>query len=672
MGIVLNFPMDEGSGTTLYDRSGNNNNGTIYGASFVSGKFDKALSFDGIDDYARVNNVSVGQSITVLVWAKSSTSLWNTYGWIASSRVANGFIIHANQDSKAWSGYIVDSAGNNYWIGTHIPDDITQWHQYGVMYDYTSQKGYLIFDGQIVVTQSTSMTRTSGNINIEFGRDYEITTRYGNGLVDEVLVYNQVLSAEEIKRIYNAYNFFRFIHIKGITENDFTKYVIDFTIEKELEKMLDKLTLQVSRAIDSETWFNDFNPDIEILIWYQGNKVFRGRCKNREKKETYKVEVFSSGEVLSRKVANKIYDNQSPEAIFSNLITYYTDLTPVVASSGYTMKRFIANDYLDAIALKLAQTLEWQIRVDANKNIYFEPRGYTTNPNVIYRTPTGANARFGEWEKDQKDLCNYVVISGSEQEYQTEQYFSGNGTQVEYTLYEVPKEIRVLLYISGSWQEQSRTAYSVKPEDKKIVFNTAPPSGTNNIWVIYTYSYPVYVEKKNSDSIASYGTFMKKLHLPFLKSIDDARAYAMDYLSLYAQPLMKNKIVVPMAWINKVNIGDKIRIDDDLDNIDNYFTVQKMKVQYIKGSIELYCGQYIPQLSLLHLYIQDRIKELEKSLTTATLQLFGNEQETITLSETFNETSTNYINKKLATYIPKVGYSRGSLYDARVGLCRCG
>ena len=33
-GLVLYLPMDEGSGNTVYDHSGNNNHGTIYGATW--------------------------------------------------------------------------------------------------------------------------------------------------------------------------------------------------------------------------------------------------------------------------------------------------------------------------------------------------------------------------------------------------------------------------------------------------------------------------------------------------------------------------------------------------------------------------------------------------------------------------------------------------------------
>ena len=46
--LILHF--DEGSGTVTKDASGHGNDGTVYGATWVDGKYGKALSFDGMND----------------------------------------------------------------------------------------------------------------------------------------------------------------------------------------------------------------------------------------------------------------------------------------------------------------------------------------------------------------------------------------------------------------------------------------------------------------------------------------------------------------------------------------------------------------------------------------------------------------------------------------------
>ena len=65
---------DEGKGDIAKDSSGNQNDGTLTnGPKWLEGKFDKALSFDGVDDYVNVVNrsslvMSQLQKMTVSVW----------------------------------------------------------------------------------------------------------------------------------------------------------------------------------------------------------------------------------------------------------------------------------------------------------------------------------------------------------------------------------------------------------------------------------------------------------------------------------------------------------------------------------------------------------------------------------------------------------------------------
>ena len=72
-GTVGYWHFDEGSGTIAYDSSGQGNNGTIYGATWTSGKVGGALEFDGKDDYVEVpDNPSLDtgsdEDVTIEVW----------------------------------------------------------------------------------------------------------------------------------------------------------------------------------------------------------------------------------------------------------------------------------------------------------------------------------------------------------------------------------------------------------------------------------------------------------------------------------------------------------------------------------------------------------------------------------------------------------------------------
>ncbi len=50
-GLVLWLRFEEGKGDIARDSSGYNNDGKIYGASWVKGKVGGGLQFDGVDDY---------------------------------------------------------------------------------------------------------------------------------------------------------------------------------------------------------------------------------------------------------------------------------------------------------------------------------------------------------------------------------------------------------------------------------------------------------------------------------------------------------------------------------------------------------------------------------------------------------------------------------------------
>ena len=74
-----------------------------------------------------------------------------------------------------------------------------QWHNVGLVYDLDSLHRRLYVDGALVAEDTTvvSGVPSNGGLYIGVGKDLDATTFF-SGLIDEVRIYNDVLSAEEI------------------------------------------------------------------------------------------------------------------------------------------------------------------------------------------------------------------------------------------------------------------------------------------------------------------------------------------------------------------------------------------------------------------------------------------------------------------------------------------
>jgi len=71
---VAEWKMDEGTGTSAYDTSGNNNTGTLTnGPTWTNGKIGKAVNFDGSDDFVDVGSGPTAVN-TVEFWVKPVTT----------------------------------------------------------------------------------------------------------------------------------------------------------------------------------------------------------------------------------------------------------------------------------------------------------------------------------------------------------------------------------------------------------------------------------------------------------------------------------------------------------------------------------------------------------------------------------------------------------------------
>ena len=71
-GLLVAYSFDEGAGTIAHDASGNGNNGTLVnGPTWVAGRHGSALSFNGVNNYINVDELSsTSKTYTFEFWVK--------------------------------------------------------------------------------------------------------------------------------------------------------------------------------------------------------------------------------------------------------------------------------------------------------------------------------------------------------------------------------------------------------------------------------------------------------------------------------------------------------------------------------------------------------------------------------------------------------------------------
>ena len=183
-----------GTGTAWFDRSSNNNNGTLINGPTFSGANGGGIVFNGSNHY--VNNPLVKTAnCTFSCWARTtslgSPMLFNAGpdGGGPDLWFAGGYILW-----NTWDGY-----ANPFING--IPASVTNgnFHQYVVVNDSTSN-AKLYYDGNLLGT--ALYKNASANTNLTIGGT--IGGYMWNGSISNFLVYNRILTPQEIKQNFNA------------------------------------------------------------------------------------------------------------------------------------------------------------------------------------------------------------------------------------------------------------------------------------------------------------------------------------------------------------------------------------------------------------------------------------------------------------------------------------
>jgi len=183
-----------GTGTTIYDLSGNGNNGTLYNGVGFNQTNGGVLTFDGIDDYVRCTTPNLAGTNYTAMGASRYVSITSGYQRIINASGNNWLLGH-------W-GPGVNSYYAQGWINNPTTTD-TNWRIYTGNGDISGDS-YGFYINNSLVTQNNG--GSAGPVGIVLG-DYgqSIGTEPSNSQFSFVLLYNRILTAAEMTQNYNYF-----------------------------------------------------------------------------------------------------------------------------------------------------------------------------------------------------------------------------------------------------------------------------------------------------------------------------------------------------------------------------------------------------------------------------------------------------------------------------------
>ncbi|PIY52207.1 MAG: hypothetical protein COZ01_08505, partial [Zetaproteobacteria bacterium CG_4_10_14_0_8_um_filter_55_43] len=198
-GVLANYPFSGNAN----DTSGNAHNGTVINATLTTDRFgnpNEAYAFNGSNTEIALGSWFNFQSFTISLWVNpGSTQV--TYADIFDNNHTGttNFVMQRNVGANQ---YIFGSSG-----GPDAQVDLTagQWQHIVVTRDSASLTHKYYLNGTLIQTVPGQVAANYSGQFLRLGR-WGGGGRYWNGVMDEVVMYDHALTANEVQALYNHTN----------------------------------------------------------------------------------------------------------------------------------------------------------------------------------------------------------------------------------------------------------------------------------------------------------------------------------------------------------------------------------------------------------------------------------------------------------------------------------
>lgn len=202
LGTVGDWRMNEGSGSTVSDRSGSSNSGSLVnGPTWTSGRYGQGLDFDGTDDYVEISDagsLDITEQITITAWVKPDNC--GERGTILTKNTA--YYMQVNSDCTVATYTYYESGGSRTsssytYSNTALPTN--EWSHIAFVEEPDGTRNIYI-NGELDKTASMEASIWDSTNPVRIGAQGSSTRRF-DGTIDEVRLYNSDLSSRYIKEL---------------------------------------------------------------------------------------------------------------------------------------------------------------------------------------------------------------------------------------------------------------------------------------------------------------------------------------------------------------------------------------------------------------------------------------------------------------------------------------
>ena len=191
------------------DDSFSDHHGTVNGGEFIAGDFGQALKFNGVDDYVdfgdKTNFEPQNLTISALVEIYGNGSGGNVNHILSKQNDSTGYRFFYNKFAKKFTITVWNSTGDpNAQVSSVINED--EWYHAVATYDNSEIKIFIngVEDKTKLVPGGISYNPAS-SVPLLAGKAGAGNWNYLNGSIDEIMLFNQALSQENITALYEYY-----------------------------------------------------------------------------------------------------------------------------------------------------------------------------------------------------------------------------------------------------------------------------------------------------------------------------------------------------------------------------------------------------------------------------------------------------------------------------------